>query len=177
MSQGEIAGVRMTLGGELPAKGHRFPDFEFIEASGRAIRLSDYRGRLNLVLVFADEGEAARKLLGELAGRYAEIRSQQAEILAVAEASSRDCAQVKARLNLPYAILPDEDGRVHREAGASDGQGRPAAAVYVTDRYGEVFAAYRTDDGQALPGAEEILSWLAFINIQCPECEPPEWPV
>lgn len=177
MSQAEIAGVRMTLSGELPSKGHRFPDFELTGPTGGPVQLSDYRGRLNLVLVFIDEGEAARKLLGELAGRYAEVRSQQAEILAVAQTSGGECARLKAKLDLPYAILPDEDGRIHREAGAGDGQGRQAAAVYVTDRYGEIFAVYRTLDGQALPAADDILSWLAFINIQCPECEPPEWPI
>lgn len=24
---------------------------------------------------------------------------------------------------------------------------------------------------------KEILGWLAFVNRQCPECSPPEWPV
>jgi hypothetical protein len=29
----------------------------------------------------------------------------------------------------------------------------------------------------ALPGAKEILNWLVFINIQCPEWGVPEWPL
>jgi hypothetical protein len=28
----------------------------------------------------------------------------------------------------------------------------------------------------ALPDAKEILDWLVFINVQCPECRVPEWP-
>jgi peroxiredoxin len=74
-------------------------------------------------------------------------------------------------------VLSDGDGRIHREVGASDEQGHAAAAAYVIDRYGEIFAIYRTRDGQALPNAAEILNWLEFVNSQCPECEPPEWPV
>jgi hypothetical protein len=35
---------------------------------------------------------------------------------------------------------------------------------------------YRTRDGQVLPKVAEILSWLEFVNSQCPECDPPEWP-
>ena len=66
---------------------------------------------------------------------------------------------------------------MHREFGAADEAGRPAPAVYITDRYGEVFGSYRSAGGQALPKLEEILDWLAFINSQCPECEPPEWPL
>lgn len=176
MSQGEIAGGPMTLAGELPAKGHRFPEFEWITSSGRPLRLSDYRGRFNLVLVFADDQKATVELLGELGGLYGKFKSQEAEIIAVVQSSRQECAGIEQRLKLPYAVLPDEDGRIHRAVGASGQSQHAAAAVYVTDRYGEVFAAYRTRDGQTLPPAAEILSWLAFINIQCPECEPPEWP-
>ena len=28
-----------------------------------------------------------------------------------------------------------------------------------------------------LPGETEIRGWLSFIEIQCPECFPPEWPL
>lgn len=73
-------------------------------------------------------------------------------------------------------MLADEDGRIHHEVGASDQQGRSAAAIYVIDRYGEVFAIYRTSDGQDCPTSIEILKRLKFINSQCPECELPEWP-
>lgn len=166
----------MTLAGELPAKGHRFPDFELTGPSGRPFRLSDYRGRLNLVLVFADEEKATSELLGELGKLYGKFKSQEAEIIAVAQCAGRECVQIEQRFKLPYPVLPDEDGRIHHAVGASGQNQRAAAAVYITDRYGEVFASYRTRDGQALPPAAEILSWLAFVNIQCPECEPPEWP-
>jgi peroxiredoxin len=84
-------------------------------------------------------------------------------------------AETKQRLKLPYPVLADEDGRIHSEVGAVNPRGS-AAAVYVTDRFGEVFGLYRTRDGQALPKVAEILSWLEFVNSQCPECEPPEWP-
>jgi hypothetical protein len=73
-------------------------------------------------------------------------------------------------------VLADQDGRIHRQAGAIGPHGQEAAAVYVTDRFGEVFGVYRTSDGQPLPGVADILSWLEFVNSQCPECEPPEWP-
>ena len=37
-------------------------------------------------------------------------------------------------------------------------------------------AAWRAALGEAVPGAQEIVSWLEFIKRQCPECFPPEWP-
>ena len=74
--------------------------------------------------------------------------------------------------NLPFPLLVDEDGRIHRSAGAADKSGHPAIAIYITDRFGEVFAVYRAAEGQTMPSAQEIIKWLTFINIQCPECWP-----
>jgi peroxiredoxin len=176
MSQAEIAGSRMTLAGELPEKGRRFPDLELTMASGCRIHLSDYRGRSNLVPIFTDDQRATAKLLSEMAGSYARFRGQEAEIIAIAESPKHECARIEEQLKLPFSVLSDEDGRIHHVVGASDLEGHAAAAAYVTDRYGEVFAVYRTRDGQHLPRAAEILDWLEFISIQCPECEPPEWP-
>lgn len=176
MSQTETAGSRLTLAGELPEKGRRFPDLELTMASGRCVHLSDYRGRSNLVLVFAGHQAATAELLSEMAKSYEQLKGQEAEIIAVAQCPKHECGRIEQQLKLPFSVFSDEDGHIHREVGASDQLGHASAAAYVTDRYGEVFALYRTRDGQALPGATEILNWLEFINIQCPECEPPEWP-
>ena len=175
MWQAEIAGGRVTSTGELPTKGRLLRAFELVSASGRVIQLSDYRGRSNLVLVFTDHKAATAQLLTEMAQRYEEFKREEAEIVAVAKCSREACGRIKGQLKLPFPVLSDEDGRLHHEFGASDQQGN-AAAAYVTDRYAEVFAVYRTRDGQTLPRAAEILQWLEFINSQCPECEPPEWP-
>ncbi len=176
MSQAEIAGSRMTLAGEMPEKGRLFPDLELTMGSGRHVRPSDYRGRSNLVLVFTGYQAASAELLSQIAACYEQLKGQEGEIVAVAQCSRHECLRIEQQLKLPFSVFADEDGHVHREVGASDQLGHASAAAYVTDRYGEIFAVYRTRDGQALPGAAEILNWLEFINLQCPECEPPEWP-
>ena len=176
MSQTEIAGCRLALAGETPAKGLQFPDLECTTVVGRRIRLSDYRGRSNLVLVFTDDRKTSAELLSQIAGSNDQFRSHEVEVIAVTQYPENECARIEEELRLPFAVLPDEDGRIHRKAGAGDPQGRSAPVVYVTDRYGEVFAAWRARDDQTLPDVAEILSWLEFIDIQCPECEPPEWP-
>lgn len=176
MSQAEIAAGRVTLPGEMPAKGRRFPDFELTAASGHQVRLSDYRGRSSLVLVFADDQRTMADLLIEMARLYERFKEEESEIIVVEQCARDECARIKEQLKLPFLMLSDGDGHIHREVGASDERGRTAAAVYVTDRYGEVFAVYRTSDGQKLPRASDLLEWLEFVNSQCPECEPPEWP-
>ncbi len=175
MSQAEIAGGTVTPANELPSKGHRLHDFELTSALGPVVRLSDYRGRSNLVLIFTDDRTETRQLLVDMAGQYAQIKDEQAQVLAVLK-SRQQASGAKQELQLPYPVLADDDGRAHRRAGAVDLQGHNSAAVYVTDRFGEVFGVYRTRDGQSLPTVAEILDWLEFVNSQCPECEPPEWP-
>lgn len=176
MSQAQIAGGTVTPSNELPSKGHRLHEFELVSALGRTIHLSDYRGRANLVLIISDARPETAKLMSDTASQYADIRNEEAEVLAIMHMSRKQAAEAKERLKLPYPVLADEDSRIHRELGGVDSQGRASAAVYVTDRFGEVFGVYRTSGGQLVPSIADILNWLEFVNAQCPECEPPEWP-
>ena len=172
MSQAEIAGRIQTPRNELPSNGYLLRDFTLMSALGHLV----HRGRSNLVLICADERAETEQLLLGLASQYTEIRNEEAEVLVVVR-SSAEAAGKKEQLKLPYPILVDDNGRIHQELGAADSQGREFAAVYVTDRFGEVFGTYRTRDGQPLPRLADIVNLLEFIGIQCPECEPPEWPV
>ncbi len=111
----------------------------------------------------------------DLAQAYPRIREEQAEVLAILPATAAPAA---ARIqDFPYPVLLDPEDRAHRQLGATDTQGRAAAAVYVTDPFGEIYSACREREGKNLPGLAEIFQCLEFINIQCPECEPPEWPL
>ncbi len=177
MSQAQIAGGTVSQQNELPAKGRRLHDFELLGALGHTVRLSDYRGRANLVVIATDERPETAKLLSDAAGRYREIKNEEAEVLVLLHLTSDKAAAFKQTLNLPYPVLADPDGCLHRDLGATDSQGHDSAAVYVTDRFGEVFGVYRTAGGQRLPGIADVLDWLDFVNAQCPECESPEWPV
>ena len=101
---------------------------------------------------------------------------EQTQALAIMQCTQAKATRIKEEMNLPFPLLVDEDGRIHRPAGAADNYGRPATAIYIIDRFGEVFAVYRAAEGQTMPDLQEIVTWLAFINSQCPECSPPEWP-
>jgi hypothetical protein len=115
-------------------------------------------------------GRPVATLLDGLAARADALTLEGAQVLAVV--SSRFTA-VSQRGAWPFPTLVDEGARIHRLVGAGEAAGKPTPAVLVTDRFREVYAAWR---GSALPGAQAILDWLVFINIQCPECGWPEWP-
>jgi mycoredoxin-dependent peroxiredoxin len=177
MSQAEIAGGKPTAADEVPSKGHRLRDFELMSSEGEPVRLSDYRGRSNLILILTDERREVEGLLATIGSHYEEIQNEGAEVLAIMPASREQTKTTRERLNLPFRVLSDDNRHIHRQLGAVDSEDRDAAAVYITDRFGEVFAAYRTSDRQTLPPVADILKWLEFINAQCPECEAPEWPI
>ena len=178
MLQAEVGGGTANAPQANPSKGQLIRDFTLTSTLGQQVSLSDYRGRSNLVLVFAGggAGNPDRKLLAEIAADYTHIHEEQAEVLAVMQCARERATRIGQEENLSFPVLVDEDGRIHRPAGAVDKEGHPATAIYITDRYGEVFVVYRAAEGQAMPGSGEIVAWLSFINSQCPECGSPEWP-
>jgi mycoredoxin-dependent peroxiredoxin len=178
MLQAEIAGGVANAPEARPAKGQLIRDFTLPSTLGQAVSLSDYRGHSNLVLVFAGGGAGGPDLsaLKEIASDYARFQDEQTEVLAIMQSTRERAVRIKHEANLPFPLLIDEDGRIHRAAGAVDQEGHPAIAIYITDRFGEVFAVYRAAEGQTMPSAREIGAWLNFINSQCPECASPEWP-
>jgi hypothetical protein len=98
------------------------------------------------------------------------------------------------RRNLVLAVLPsDQQPRAARYAGdlmrcgrdfdqadttvvvTTDGvPGIAAPCVIVADRWGEIqhIAASAHADLSALPDVDELLSWIRFVRMQCPECPP-----
>ena len=179
MSQAEIAGGAVTLPNELPSKGRILPDFALPAASsGSQVHASDFRSRANLVVIADDGLSETANLISEVGRQHDEIKNQEAQVLLIVRPARLTArTDQESMKHLPCAVLIDEDGSIHRKLGAVDAQGHDCAAIYVTDRYGEVFGVYRKAEGQSVPDMAEILSWLEFINSQCPECEPPEWPI
>jgi peroxiredoxin len=176
ITQSEIAGGRLTGATEFPTKGLRLNDFQLPATSGKKVSLSDYRGHTNLVLIAAGGGAGTDTLLVSLAKQYSKIEELQAAVLLIVQRPVEAAAWKSKRLHLPYLTLVDGDGRVHSELGATAVNGTSRFAIYVTDRFGEVFGAYRLRDLSLLPSVKDILDWLEFINSQCPECGFSEWP-
>jgi peroxiredoxin len=178
MQQAEIGRARVTDKHSLPARGHVMRDFTLPSTDGKRISLYDYRGHANLVLIFAgDVGQTTEKeSLSGLVRHYAEIRTQDTEVVLVLAGSRERAERTKHQAKPPFLVLVDGDMQIHKSVGALGAQAVPAAALYVTDRFLEVFAAWRTVEGNTLPSAAEVLSWIDYINSQCPECTQAEWP-
>ncbi len=171
MSQAEIAGGRVSPKGELPRTGYRLRDFALKSLDGDEVRLSDYRGRSNLILIFNARSKDCVALVRDLASQCSNLHEQQAEVLVIVLRGGvrNDLPQ------LPFAVLSDTEGTVQADYGLQSGNDS-VSGIFIADRFGELAASYI---GPAVANATSasILKWLEFVNSQCPECEPPEWPL
>ena len=150
-------------------------DFVLATARDEIVRLSNFRGRSNLAVVFPGYSDAMRVFLEEVARHICEFTDQDTAVLVVLPHGPEERAFPIAN-NSPIVVLYDKTHEVYRLSGATDENGRPVPLIYLTDRFGEIISAYATQDHSMPPSVGEILSALEFVNYQCPECEPPEWP-
>lgn len=155
--------------------GMLFPDVTLPTPDGVPVSLGQYRGRRNLVVVLLGAGapdERAVSLIEELARSRAALGDEDAKLLVIRSGDTDQSPIVE----LPsLTVLVDEDGAFHRSLGAMDAAGRPSPALYITDLYREIYLAARPEDSTWPENAESVQSWLVFMNIQCPECNVPEW--
>lgn len=157
--------------------GDSLPFFDLSEAEGRRIQVWGYRGKCNLVIFFGHSGDCAqcRQLLKLLGSTYQHIVAEEAELLIIMP-TSHDATTVKEELTLPCPVLYDDTLETYSRYGVLDEEGALQAALFVSDRFGEVYHVTLSGDEHRLSSLQELMSWLRFIGIQCPECGAPEWP-
>jgi peroxiredoxin len=157
----------------LLTRGQLIRDFCLPASDGRDTFLSDKRGRRNMVLVLAgDSAElSVHALLEAAAQQYARIAGAEGMLAVVFAMPGETMRDVTQRQGWRFPVFADANGDVHRRLGAMTDH-RLTPAVYVTDRFGEVYASF----AEPMPSLDEIVSWLDFVSIQCEECFPSEWP-
>jgi peroxiredoxin len=152
-------------------KGELIPAF-MLEAGNRPGRIGpwDYKQRTSLVVLLLHGGgcERCRAMLGAVAGLYGEVRAIGAEVLAVVSDDAEAVRRLALETDLPFPLLADGGGSV-RTAFVGEGVG-----LALADRYNALFEGWSADDADGLPEAAELREWLAFLDMQCDECHPPE---
>jgi hypothetical protein len=143
------------------------PDAPLYAADGVAVRLSGYRHRKHLVLLVfaAHDGEPGASVPGPLAARHKEFTDENAEVVAVFPASPPRSGLPGP---FPFPVLEDRTGALSRLLPENDSREAAVLSVHIADRYGELFRSLDVPAGVPFP-AEEILSWLRFLERLCPE--------
>lgn len=53
--------------------------------------------------------------------------------------------------------------------------GVPSPGVVIADRWGEIYYVTGEPSARSLPGPDDLVEWLRFIQVQCPECQGETW--
>lgn len=175
MIQAEVGGAaRVDTGIGVQHPGFMIRDFTLVSHRGEHIRISSFRGQSNLVLVFPGYSDAMKRFLEEIQRHSREFTEQGTLVVAVAPCGPEELT-ILIEKDSPILILYDKSHEVYQRSGATENS-RPVPVVYLTDRFGEIVSTYIAPAHAMPPTLAEILRTLEFMNHQCPECEPPEWP-
>jgi hypothetical protein len=104
--------------------------------------------------------------------QYDEIWQRRNLLLAIVSASEREtAAQYASQLQARAEEFEQEETTVVVTVDVVPPLSVPT--VLVADRWGEIlFRESPGDRTWRLPDVEELLSWVHFAEIQCPECPP-----
>ncbi|CAL9542469.1 peroxiredoxin [Streptomyces werraensis] len=145
--------------------GAQAPDFELKDNHGAPVRLSDFRGRKNVVLLFypfAFTGVCTGEL-SEIRDRLEQFAERDAEVLAVSNDSIHTLRVFGEQEDLPFPLLSDfwPHGNVSRAYGVFDeDKGCAVRGTFVIDRQGVV----RATVSSAMADARDAGEYLAALD-------------
>lgn len=148
------------------------PDFKLPSADGFDLSLSSFWYRSNMVLLFCPP-RAAPKLIAyreQLVRLNDAIRLEAGKLVLLVDNGQHNGRPESLPRKFPFPVLYDHQGTVRGLYRATlPGEVDDGLLLFVLDRYGAIFAAYREPRlADPLPG-KEILEWLRYIDLQCPE--------
>ena len=146
----------------------RVPDLSLPRAGdGIPVRLRT-RGREGTVLLHVHSATCAECLayLRSLGDAKAELDDWDGRVVAVVPGGVDAAGPVREAVEPGFHVVADPEGSYRERSGLEGG------SMLIADQWGEVFHVYPGGAGvHDLPTAEEVVSWLRFLAIQCPECQ------
>lgn len=144
------------------------PDFSLTDTQGKKIRLSDYKGKKHIVLVF-NRGLGwphCRHHMAQLRQDYQKFVKRNTEVIAVAPDDAQALRDFWHKEQIPFVGLPDQGHKVadlyNQEVNALKFGRMPA--LFVIDKQGIIhFKHYSSSMSDIVPD-EQLLSLLNTIN-------------
>jgi peroxiredoxin len=143
--------------------GDYAPDFSLKDCLGDTVRLSDFRGKENVLLAFY-RGEAdqySMKWLSELRDDYLEIRALDTEVLGISADPSHQGLDTGGRYSLPFRLLSDPGCNAIETYRVYDDFTKTAtSAAFIVDRSGRIVYKYVSGAPPDLPDDVKIIETL-----------------
>jgi hypothetical protein len=144
---------------------------------GRTVRAWDYKQKKNLVIAFLDTDCApCEEFLHALVDSAAALPEKEAVALVVfLEQPPRRLTGLLPPGIILGADMPGNSARAFLGEDAFASRGFVRGGVFVTDRYGELFAQWAVERHK-FPAIAEILAALDHVEMACDECSALPWP-
>jgi peroxiredoxin Q/BCP len=124
----------------MPAVGEKAPDFALPDAEGRTVSLAELLARGPVVLYFYPKDETMGCTVEACAFRdlHQTFVDGGAQVVGVSRDSPASHARFVAHHNLPFTLLSDEGGEVHRRYGIGGLLAFADRVTWVIDRGGVI---------------------------------------
>ena len=142
--------------------GDAAPDFDLPDASGRRVRLADFKGQ-GVVLYFypKDDTPGCTREACSFRDSYEEFREAGAEVIGVSSDSEASHRRFAEKHRLPFVLVADAGGELRKRYGVPSTLGLlPGRVTYVIDREGIVRHVF---DSQ-LQAAKHVDEALAVLR-------------
>ncbi len=145
--------------------GEPAPDFALPSATGETVRLSDFRGKAEVVLFFYPKDNSPACTLEACSFRdsHEAFREAGAEVIGISADSADSHRRFSERFRLPFVLLADVDGAVRAQYGVPRTLGLfPGRVTYLIDRDGIVRHIFSSQfqPWRHVPEALEVLAAL-----------------
>jgi len=147
--------------------GRQAPDFSTTTAEGKAIKLSQFKGKKNLVLVFYQGSfcSVCGAQLTNLQNHLSDFKAQDAEIIAISADDKMHALQSVGEHGLSFPVVPDEAKKIIHQFGIANVSKKGIAwpSAFVIDKKGVVQLSFASEEGHRLH-SNEILPVLSKIT-------------
>jgi peroxiredoxin len=148
--------------------GRKAPDFQAIDAmTGKPLRLSDFKGKKNVVLVFYQGSfcPVCGKQLEDLQSNLKQFQGQDTEIMAISADPQQQAQQTLGEHGLSFRVLPDPSKAIIQKFGVANitkgGIAWPSA--FIVDKAGVVRLSVAEPDGRRLK-SQDLLPVLSKVT-------------
>jgi peroxiredoxin Q/BCP len=143
--------------------GDAAPEFELPDASGKRVRLSEFRGKKSVVLYFypKDDTPGCTKEACSFRDQYEAFKDAGAEVIGVSSDSEASHQKFATKYKLPFTLVADTGGGVRKRYGvpATLPGILPGRVTFVIDRDGVVRHVFNSQL-QATKHVDEALGVL-----------------
>jgi peroxiredoxin len=149
------------------------PGFDLPSGSGHPVSFASFRNRSNLVFVFLPPKGSGftRRFIQEMFDHREAYQDRDSKVVVFLQEGVSGLKALHDQHGPSIYLLADEDGwtRSRYASLLSENGSEEGLLIFVLDRYGAPFAAYDGDPGYTPIPHEEVLDWVDFIELQCPE--------